>query len=350
MFTTRSPFSNNLNEYHFHFKLKKIKKGANEFKINEYITLRLENNKTQVYVNEKYFRQCIRLFLNIPVNQPEVYENVVSIDSAADINKDLSLWQNQVVKGAGAVSVHEVKHTITPEEEFRGHCSNLQAWAESNYDTRLLYRNLAFPLLKELSELGDPIAKNRFKEEIALRLEAGEINVFEYLRKNGYLTHFEADELDLIIENIKDPISKLFIKTFSKESRFNDIYKQYIRDIHGFILEDQGILICSYNTKESALKKIGKKSLSFFNQYYPKKSIYEEIEYQLVGGNRFLDFDIPSKSNQKIVYSLNHIKFAREALNHNPDIMISIPKQEGSLRISSKTEGAKLYILPTKLY
>ena len=57
---------------------------------------------------------------------------------------------------------------VPPETEFWGHCSNMQVWAEYNYDTRLLHSNLAFPLLKRLYEAGDTIAQRVFQEEIVL--------------------------------------------------------------------------------------------------------------------------------------------------------------------------------------
>ncbi len=35
--------------------------------------------------------------------------------------------------------IDKYKYEISEEEEFRGHCSNLQAWYENDYDTRLFY-------------------------------------------------------------------------------------------------------------------------------------------------------------------------------------------------------------------
>ena len=52
---------------------------------------------------------------------------------------------------------------------------NLQVWAEMNYDTRILHRNLAFPLLKKLAQVGDPIAKKALKDEIAKRFLSGNV-------------------------------------------------------------------------------------------------------------------------------------------------------------------------------
>ena len=87
---------------------------------------------------------------------------------------------------------------LTPEVEFWGHCSNLQAWVEHDYDTRLLHRNLSFPLLKKLTEAGDPKAKRVFKDEIALRLEENNRTVTQYLVEEDYLKYFTFEELDLL--------------------------------------------------------------------------------------------------------------------------------------------------------
>ena len=60
---------------------------------------------------------------------------------------------------------HEQEHSlIDPETEFMGHCSNLQAWYEYDYDLRILHSSLSIPLLKKLAFLGDKKAIIRLKE------------------------------------------------------------------------------------------------------------------------------------------------------------------------------------------
>jgi len=89
-------------------------------------------------------------------------------------------------------------YEISPNIEFWGHCSNLQAWAENDYNTTLLHRNIAFSLLKELTIVGDPIAKKVFKEEIAKRIASNYPPVQEFLRVNGYLDFLSKEELSSI--------------------------------------------------------------------------------------------------------------------------------------------------------
>ena len=73
------------------------------------------------------------MLLNIETTRFKDYDSIQSIDEAAEyLNRTLERGYRK----------------IDPETEFWGHCSNLEAWAENNYDTRFLHRNLAFPLLK----------------------------------------------------------------------------------------------------------------------------------------------------------------------------------------------------------
>ncbi|MHA1491643.1 MAG: leucine-rich repeat domain-containing protein, partial [Promethearchaeota archaeon] len=167
-----------------------------EFIINDYIKLKLENGRTSIYVKNRVFRQCMYLLLNIPVKKIEEYDDIESIDEAAE-KLDRSLEGR-----------HSTKSIITPEVEFKGHCSNIQAWAENDYDTRILHRNLAFPLLKRLSEVGDPLAKKKIKEEIAIRYASGYPSVTTFLTKNGYLKYLNSEEIACLIDDQNLPIIK----------------------------------------------------------------------------------------------------------------------------------------------
>jgi hypothetical protein len=167
--------------------------NVREFKVNAYLTLKLQNNRTNIYVKNRKFTQCMYLLLNIPVDRVRDYDQIDSIDEAAEV-LDRSL--------EGSRS----QHLITPEEEFAGHCSNIQVWAENDYDTRILHRNLAFPLLKRLSDVGDPIAKKKFKEEIALRYSSGHSTVILFLSHSGYLKYLSSEELGCLLDDNKLPI------------------------------------------------------------------------------------------------------------------------------------------------
>lgn len=155
-----------------------------EFIINKYLSLRLEDNQTVIYVNGKQFRQCKFLILSIPIDEVASLEDITSVDEAAQ-TLDTSLENND----------EKLKKLIGPKVEFWAHCSNLQAWYENGYDTRLLHMNLAFSLLHKLTEVGDQLAKSAFKEEIAIRLESGYPAVVNYLFNQGYTSFLSREEL-----------------------------------------------------------------------------------------------------------------------------------------------------------
>jgi len=46
-----------------------------KFQINQYITLKLEYNKTAIYINNERFINCKYLLLNIPIDRIRNVEN-----------------------------------------------------------------------------------------------------------------------------------------------------------------------------------------------------------------------------------------------------------------------------------
>jgi len=184
------------------YKVLKPKTKAIESKINEYITLKFVNGKTFIYVNDKRFLQCIRLVLNIPKKYTRLYDEIESIDEAVDIY-NRHLFQNRILMNPMAFPLLDQYHDITPEQEFWGHCSNIQAWVEHEYDTRILKSNVSFPLLRELTQAGDPLARKVFKDEIALRLESGYPSVVQYLLNQGYIEYLTPFEFKTVLDTTK---------------------------------------------------------------------------------------------------------------------------------------------------
>ena len=165
-----------------------------KFKINDYLTVKLINygltKNTSVFVKNEMFIQCAYVLLNIPKDNIELTHEINSIDEAAEkLDHKLEYPFKNDLK-------------IPAETLFWAHSSNLQAWAENEYDTRLLHRNISFPLLKKLTDVGDKTAKRIFKEEIAKRYESGHENVQTYLLKEGYLNYLNKDELNSIGLNV----------------------------------------------------------------------------------------------------------------------------------------------------
>jgi hypothetical protein len=77
-----------------------------EFKVNDYISLRLDDNKTVIYINNRKFNQCKYLLLNISHDDVFFLEDIESVDEAAlQLNNSLEYKQIE----------------IPPETEFWGH-------------------------------------------------------------------------------------------------------------------------------------------------------------------------------------------------------------------------------------
>ena len=259
-----------------------------EFKINKHLKLKLEGGRTNIYVKNRHFRQCMYLLLNIPVDQVEYYDDIESIDEAAE-KLDRSMENSP-----------RVRSMISPEEEFMGHCSNLQVWAENGYDTRILHRNLAFPLLKRLTEVGDPVAKKVFKEEIAMRYASGHPTVINFLTQNGYLRFLNTEEFESILEEHNPPIFERIaneLKNLSRNSVNVDL-KRYFNYLIKSLSRDFGIhnlpLILSHlikeipiNFRKDIIKQVFDKYkstknfplLQFFNKHL---DYFDEIELDLI--------------------------------------------------------------------
>lgn len=181
-----------------------------EFKVNEFITLKLEEEivdelenfretKTNIYVKGELFRQCSFLLINIPIEEISSFDNIESIDEAEE-RLDTSLEEGK----------EPFEYQIPPETEFWGHCSNLQVWAENDYDTRLIHRYLAFPLLQRLTEVGDPVARRVFKEEITKRFISCYIPVIHFLLFGDYLDFLSKIELEVLFSEVKVKNNLLF--------------------------------------------------------------------------------------------------------------------------------------------
>lgn len=55
-----------------------------EFEVNDYLKVKLENGETNIYVKDQLFRQCKFLLLDIPVDKISSFEEIESIDEATE--------------------------------------------------------------------------------------------------------------------------------------------------------------------------------------------------------------------------------------------------------------------------
>jgi small GTP-binding protein len=191
-----------------------------EYKINDYLILKLENNRTNIYIKGKIFSQCKFLLLSIPQAKIREYDDLESIDEAAE--RMDSTPEGRKLR----------RYQISPQTEFFGHCSNLQAWYENNYDTRLIHSNLAFPLLKTLMKAGDPVAKKVFKEEISTRFKSAYPSVVTYLLNQKYLKSLKRKERKAIL---KDPTFIKNVKHYTSE--YYNLPRWFYKKIRKLITE-----------------------------------------------------------------------------------------------------------------
>ena len=169
-----------------------------EFKVNEYITLKLERGKTNIYVKDRLFNQCKFILLNINekvrIHGGYIHTPTESID---DIMGYYGFINEPRIDEDGETTI-----TIPSEDEFWAHCSYLQAWSENDYNTNLLSCGLAFPLLKELSKVGDPLAIEVYKKEIKKRFLSQNPFVMIYLLEGLYLRSLNKMDLAEILNKV----------------------------------------------------------------------------------------------------------------------------------------------------
>ncbi|MHA1932969.1 MAG: hypothetical protein ACW96X_10535 [Promethearchaeota archaeon] len=292
------------------------------FKVNPYITLVLKDGRTEIYVNNELFLLCKKLIIQLDESSFEEFEDILSIDEL--VEKD-SLKSNESID-------------IPPEIEFWGHCSNIQAWTDNNYNPSLIHSNLAFPLLKKLTDVGSSDARIIFKEEILKRIEHGNETVLTSLLENQYLEYFTRDELQFIYENFVlplEPSSRLlvFLRAFTSQQIFpvRGYYEKFVKEF---------ITTAKYKEKLSILKEHGvilskNDFLKYFKIFSSEKvEVDEEDDRFNVLANLVFDlefygftFDNTSKINyllreserESLLYFLNRSKYPYTMLNFEED-------------------------------
>lgn len=269
--------------------------GMKTFSVNDFITLKLEDGKTVIYVVNEPFLTCTSLLVDIPIQKISSFDEIKSVDEAVehiDIRK----------------SVFE--YHIPPETEFWGHCSNMQVWAEHNYDTRLLHSSLAFPLLAKLFRVGDPTAKSVFKEEIAKRLGSGCQSVVNFLYEEDFVYTFLSDE-EVFHSLLVPEEAEVMIEL---ESLLNTslVQRWKFSEPDTFIVKDRHV--CSINLGDSELEDIPEilfnlKRLERLELYRNKFSYLPEsivnlkcLSYLDLSNNKFTSFPPQLKGIKTLEY------------------------------------------------
>ena len=202
-----------------------------EFKINEFLTVKLEGGITSLYLEGKRFQQSKFLILQAPLKDSEINNEIEHID-----------WKIQ----------DQDEVFIEPESEFWAHCSNLQAWYEHKYDPLLLHSNLAFPLLKELTNSGDPLAEDVFKKEIVNRVKSGNPSIILYLLKENFLKYLEVEQLNNVFTHII-----LKINDWEDNQTKFDVFYIILEKITELLKENKFSALLSESSTENKSEGVG---------------------------------------------------------------------------------------------
>lgn len=57
---------------------------SKEFIISQFLSVRMERGQIKIYIAGKYFMQCKFLLLNIPITEIKEFDEIESIDEAAE--------------------------------------------------------------------------------------------------------------------------------------------------------------------------------------------------------------------------------------------------------------------------
>ncbi len=211
-----------------------------KFTINGFFDLRLEDGRTNIYVNDELFMHCKYIVLNIPIDKFENFERIDSIDEFVK-----KFDEHFEISGKN-------KFKISPKTIFWAHCSNLQVWYENDYNSCLIHSNLAFPLLKELTKAGDKLAASVFKEEVAKRFESSNLKVKQFLLNNKYLDYLNKDELSILLIQTKLNLIKSVISQLKELMQFTLVNYREINELIDLLLYidlkyDQKYIFCLLN-------------------------------------------------------------------------------------------------------
>ena len=249
------------------------------FTVNEFIKLELNTGTTNIIINGNTFHKCKYLLLSIPFNDVDEWEHFESMD---DIIKATTGGHDRPAEG------------LTPEEEFHGHCSNLQAWAENGYDYRLLDTRLSIPIIIEIME--DLLEKYNSKDPVLA-------NQKEYYKNKFKRFLHEA------IQSLDDYI-KSSLKNEATYGKFEFLYDVFFGE-NNIIFEPgeiQGSKLLStmyaHFLPRSLWKKFSRQR-SYWERKLWKKTPVVEKEFKYFVGDKEFYFEFKAKreaQRQNIAY------------------------------------------------
>lgn len=247
-----------------------------DYTINSFLKLRLENGRTNIYVNNKLFMHCKYLLLSLPIEKIENLEGIDSIDDFIEKN-------DNIIEIANNINLK-----ISPKTIFWAHCSNLHVWYENGYNSGLIHSNLAFPLLKELTMAGDKLAASVFKDLLAKRFEKGNLKVKNYILKNCYLNYLNKEELSVLLTQAESYFIKSGILELKKKIKFSLLNYREIKELIDLLL----FIDLKYNQKYifSMLHKLNRELRPKFARFLILHLNYKEFNNYKIAYGRFITY------------------------------------------------------------
>ncbi|MFX0102149.1 MAG: leucine-rich repeat domain-containing protein [Candidatus Hodarchaeota archaeon] len=275
------------------------------FKINDWLRIdKTVDDKVKIFVGDTLFESKQYVLLKIPEIDDELLYDIASIDDVVpngyrhskeewDLfpgrereHEKLRIEADGQVYGYTTSTMYNSKFNkyrnfkmprIPVDDVYWATCSNLQAWAENDYNTRLLHSKLAFPLLKALMEAGDPVANKVYKKELIEKVLSGPDTSLFYLSSERYLDVLDDEDFAMIIEGCKDePVRALSahpdLTMLALQKHVNEPkqYQEYIKDIVEKLPKEEragkyfqvGRILINMKQRELSKKKLTMKSRS----------------------------------------------------------------------------------------
>ncbi|TFG19328.1 MAG: leucine-rich repeat domain-containing protein [Promethearchaeota archaeon] len=215
-----------------------------EFKVNEYITIKFEENLIKVYVSEKPVYKIFSRFAHLKRDE-----------------KNLALL----------------------EQEFKDHCIYIKKLVENDFDIRSFPNRIAVSLIISLSKEGIPAAKQAFVNELKRRYESGDFVLFENLLFNEDLDFFSEGELQEFnfIEDAIFNILKLNLDYYIKTHYWSeDGYESYQKICKFIIFRTSESILNFFQKLFSNLSEEQKVALVSFllvDKNYINQEIFDKI-------------------------------------------------------------------------
>jgi len=272
-----------------------------------------------IYIAGQRFIQCKHLLLDIPVSEISNFEEIDSVDKAVEKLRNTSRNMRRA--------------KILPEVEFWGHCSNLQTWYEHSYDTRILHSNLAFALLGKLAEVGDLLAKKKFKAELIERYESGTDRTREFIVRSGALKYFSLEERLNLLLNTEDfiALTELAEEIWVESDPYTLVEALIIEEI--VQLKERKVIKLDLSGSDLELEEFPKSALRLKNLevLYMGSNYIKEIPTEINKLSSLREFSIGSNEISQIPQSICKIT-SIEILRLGGNKIQALPERIGDLK------------------